>query len=84
MTDRRGTIILRFSLHFPLWSINTSTAENFETISGYIICTCCKTNLIISVGVYVADVWPSTGVIPTLQHHLISLGGEGRESERYF
>ena len=26
------------------------------------------TNLIISVGVYVADVWPQTGVIPTLQH----------------
>ena len=34
------------------------------------------TNLIISVGVYVADVWPQTGVIPTLQHHLILLGGE--------
>ena len=36
------------------------------------------TNLIISVGVYIADVWPQTEVIPTLQQHLISLGGEGK------
>ena len=41
------------------------------------------TNLIISVGVYVADVWLQTGVIPTHQHHLISLGGERNENERY-
>ena len=41
------------------------------------------TNLIISVGVYVADVWFQTGVIPTLQHHLISLGERGRGNERY-
>ena len=37
------------------------------------------TNLIISVGVYAADVWPPTGAIPTPQHHLISLGERGRE-----
>ena len=33
-------------------------------------------NMIISVGAYVADVWPQTEVIPMLQHHLISLRGE--------
>ena len=41
------------------------------------------TNLIISVGVYVADVWPQNGDIPTLHHHLISLEGRGRGNERY-
>ena len=36
------------------------------------------TNLIISVGVYIADVWPQTEAIQTHQQHLISLGGEGK------
>ena len=39
---------------------------------------------LISMGVYVGDVWPQTGVVPTLQHYLISLEERGRENERYF
>ena len=42
-------------------------------------------NLMISVGVNAADVWPPTVVIPTLQHHFISQWVErGKGNERYF
>ena len=39
------------------------------------------TNLIISLGVCVADVWPTTGVIPTLQPAPLDLVGGRKEGE---